>query len=76
LCFALLYFPRTSRTVTNMPFRLLDNLDNLNQYNWSRSVHSFLVEGFNRAYHTLRQDQNTSANFDFVWLVFVKLMIN
>jgi len=61
LCFALLYFPRTSRTVTNMPFTLLDNLDNLNQYNWSRSVHSFLVEGFNRAYHTLRQDQNTSA---------------
>jgi len=61
LCFALLYFPRTSRTVTNMPFRLLDNLDNLNQYNWSRSVHSFLVEGFNRAYHTLRQDQNTST---------------
>ncbi|QCE06925.1 sentrin-specific protease 1 [Vigna unguiculata] len=52
---------RTSRTVTNMPFRLLDNLDNLNQYNWSRSVHSFLVEGFNRAYHTLREDQNTSA---------------
>ncbi|QCD89232.1 hypothetical protein DEO72_LG4g174 [Vigna unguiculata] len=52
---------RTSRTVTNMPFRLLDNLDNLNQYNWSRSVHSFLVEGFNRAYHTLRQDQNTST---------------
>ncbi|XP_027905668.1 uncharacterized protein LOC114165206 [Vigna unguiculata] len=44
-----------------MPFRLLDNLDNLNQYNWSRSVHSFLVEGFNRAYHTLREDQNTSA---------------
>ncbi|QCE05806.1 sentrin-specific protease 1 [Vigna unguiculata] len=52
---------RTSRTVTNMPFRLLDNLDNLYQYNWSRSVHSFLVEGFNRAYHTLRQDQNTSG---------------
>ncbi|QCD93355.1 hypothetical protein DEO72_LG5g1430 [Vigna unguiculata] len=52
---------RTSRTVTNMPFRLLDNLDNLNQYNWSRSVHRFLVEGFNRGYHTLRQDQNTSA---------------
>ncbi|QCE11349.1 sentrin-specific protease 1 [Vigna unguiculata] len=52
---------RTSRTVTNMPFRLLDNLDNLYQYNWSRSVHSFLVESFNRAYHTLRQDQNTSA---------------
>ena len=61
LCFALLYFSRTSRTVTNMPFRLLDNLDNLNQYNWSRSVHRFLVEGFNRGYHTLRQDQNTSA---------------
>jgi len=61
LCFALLYFPRTSRTVTNMSFRLLDNLDNLNEYNWSRSVHSFLVEGFNCAYHTIRQDQNMSA---------------
>jgi len=35
LYFALLYFPRTSRTMTNMPFRLLDNFDNLNQYNWA-----------------------------------------
>jgi len=29
LCFCVFYFPRKSRTITNMSFKILDNIDNL-----------------------------------------------
>ena len=32
VCLVVLFFPRTSRTLTNLPFRLLDNLDNMRKY--------------------------------------------
>ena len=38
LCFTVFYFPRTSRIVSNMPFKVLDNLDNLSDYNWAESI--------------------------------------
>ena len=48
LYFPVFYFPRTSKTVTNMPFKVLDNLDNLSDYNWAELVHSFLISALNR----------------------------
>jgi len=33
LCFVVLYFPRNSKFVCNMSFRILDNLDTLVNYN-------------------------------------------
>jgi len=41
LCFVVLFFPRTSRSLTNLPFRLLDNLDILRRYRRASLVHSF-----------------------------------
>ena len=43
VCFAVLYFPRNSRTICNIPCSVLDNLDTLSNYNWAKVVHSYLV---------------------------------
>jgi len=61
LCLSVFYFPRTSRAVTNMPFKILDNLDNLSDYNWADSVHNFLIGGLNRACKVLRENQNSCS---------------
>jgi len=50
LCFVVFYFPRNSKSVCNMPFRVLENLDSLVNYNWARAVHKFLVNGLSRAH--------------------------
>ena len=63
LCLAVLYFPRTSRTVTNMPFRLLDNLDKLNEYRWASYVHEFLICSLSRSSKVLRENQNNHTIF-------------
>ncbi|XP_027912560.1 uncharacterized protein LOC114172019 [Vigna unguiculata] len=61
LCFSVFYFPRTSRTVNNMPFKILDNLDNLSDFNWADSVHTFLIGGMNRGRKVLLENQNSSS---------------
>ncbi|QCE09463.1 Aminotransferase-like [Vigna unguiculata] len=61
LCFTVFYFPRTSRTVTNMPFKVLDNVDNLSEYNWAESVHSFLISALNRGCKVVREKINTRS---------------
>jgi len=60
LCFSVFYFPRTSRIVNNMPFKILDNLDNLSDFNWVDSVHTFLICGMNRGRKVLLENQNSS----------------
>ncbi|QCE03582.1 Ulp1 protease family [Vigna unguiculata] len=59
--FTVFYFPRTSRTVTNMPFKVLDNLDNLSDYNWAESVHSFFISTLNRGCKVVREKINTRS---------------
>ncbi|QCD85952.1 hypothetical protein DEO72_LG3g473 [Vigna unguiculata] len=51
----------TSRTVNNMPFKILDNLDNLSDFNWADSVHTFLIGGMNRGRKVLLENQNSSS---------------
>jgi len=38
-----------------MLYKILDNLDNLNQYNWVNSVYSFLVGVLNRGCKIVRK---------------------
>jgi len=40
---AVIYFPRTSRTISSFSFILLDNLESLHLWNWGKAVHSYLV---------------------------------
>ncbi|QCE00339.1 hypothetical protein DEO72_LG7g1629 [Vigna unguiculata] len=41
-----------------MPLKILDNVENLSEYNWTNSVHGFLVSGLNRGCKVVRQKQN------------------
>ncbi|QCE11570.1 hypothetical protein DEO72_LG10g2803 [Vigna unguiculata] len=52
---------RTSRIVNNMPFKILDNLNNLSDFNWADSVHTFLIGGMNRGHKVLLENQNSSS---------------
>ena len=61
LFFSVFYFPRTSRTVSNMPFKDLDNLDNLSDYNWVESFHSFFISALNRGCKVVREKINTRS---------------
>ena len=61
LYFPVFYFPRTSKTVTNMPFKVLDNLDNLSDYNWAESVHSFFISALNCGCKVVREKINTRS---------------
>lgn len=58
LSFCVFYFPRISRIIMNMPLKILDNVENLSEYNWTNSVHGFLVSGLNRGCKVVRQKQN------------------
>ncbi|QCE14538.1 hypothetical protein DEO72_LG11g1540 [Vigna unguiculata] len=51
----------TSRTVSNMPFKDLDNLDNLSDYNWVESFHSFFISALNRGCKVVREKINTRS---------------
>ena len=63
LCFAVLFFPRTSRSLTNLPFRLLDNLDTLRKYRWASHVHSFFISSLNRSSTVYREKSNEHTIF-------------
>jgi len=57
VCFAVLYFPRNSRTISNISFSVLDNIDRLSTYNWSKAVHTYLVKSLSRAFLALGQTE-------------------
>ncbi|XP_027922562.1 uncharacterized protein LOC114180443 [Vigna unguiculata] len=57
VCFAVLYFPRNSRTICNIPFSVLDNIDRLSTYNWGKAVHTYLVKSLSRAFLALGQTE-------------------
>jgi len=44
LAFGTFYFPRSSITIKAFPFHLLQNVHNLNMYNWGAVVHNFLIQ--------------------------------
>ncbi|KOM41448.1 hypothetical protein LR48_Vigan04g164600 [Vigna angularis] len=44
-----------SKAVSNMPFTVLDNIDNLYQYNWTKAVHTFVVNSLGNASRMIRQ---------------------
>jgi len=55
------YFPRSSITMNALPFHLLQNVHNLNMYNWGAAVHNFLIQSLNRAAVLYNQQHNTVA---------------
>jgi len=55
VCFVVLYFPRNSKIVSNILCSVLDNIDELSNYNWDKVVHSYLVKSLSRAFFTLGQ---------------------
>ena len=61
LAFCTFYFPRSSRTITTVPFACLDNLDNLYIYNWGAVVYGFLVQSLNRASELYNHQKNNVA---------------
>ena len=61
LCFCVFYFCKTSKTISNMPSKILDNLDNLSDYNWAECVHTFFIGGLNCGCNVIREKQNSSS---------------
>ncbi|QCD99864.1 hypothetical protein DEO72_LG7g1151 [Vigna unguiculata] len=55
VCFAVLYFSRNSKTISNIPCSVLDDIDGLSNYNWGKAVHSFLVKSLSRRILALGQ---------------------
>jgi len=55
VCFVVLYFPRNSKTISNIPCSVLDDIDGLSNYNWGKAVHSFLVKSLSRGFLALGQ---------------------
>ena len=55
VCFVVFYFPRNSKTISNIPCSVLDDIDGLSNYNWGKTVHSFLVKSLSRAFLALGQ---------------------
>jgi len=75
LCFVVLYFLRTFRTVTNLPFRLLDNLDNLTKYWWVSYVHNFLIASLNRSSIVYKERANDHTIFVSSLVVVVQVYV-
>jgi len=44
-----------------MSFKILDNLDNLNDFNLADSIHTFFIGGMNRGRKVLLENQNSSS---------------
>ncbi|KOM32215.1 hypothetical protein LR48_Vigan01g177100 [Vigna angularis] len=44
-----------SKAVSNMHFTVLDNIDNLYEYNWAKAVHTFVVNSLGNASRKIRQ---------------------
>jgi len=55
VCFAVFYFPRNSKTISNIPCSVLDHIDGLSNYNWGKAVHSFLVKSLSCGFLALGQ---------------------
>jgi len=51
--FVVLYFPRKSKSISNSPGSVIDNLDRLSKYDWAKSVHSYLAKSFSHAFLAL-----------------------
>ncbi|XP_052735528.1 uncharacterized protein LOC128197514 [Vigna angularis] len=49
LGFGAFYFPRNSNVINSVPFSKLDNINDLNIYNWGDAVHGLIVSSLNRA---------------------------
>ncbi|XP_017438124.1 uncharacterized protein LOC108344169 [Vigna angularis] len=47
--FGAFYFPRNSNVINSVPFSKLDNINDLNIYNWGDDVHGLIVSSLNRA---------------------------
>jgi len=75
LCFAVLFFPRMSRSLKNLPFRLLDNLDTLRKYRWASHVHNFLISSSNRSSTVYREKSNEHTIFVSCSVVVVQVHI-
>ncbi|WVZ04468.1 hypothetical protein V8G54_025274 [Vigna mungo] len=41
--------------VSNMPFKVLDDIDSLNQYDWAKAVHTYLINSLSKEAMILRQ---------------------
>jgi len=76
LCFVFLFFPRTSRSLTNLPSRLLDNLDTLRRYQWASHVHDFLISSLNRSSTVYREKTNDHTIFVFGLVTVVQVHIS
>ncbi|QCD92948.1 hypothetical protein DEO72_LG5g1017 [Vigna unguiculata] len=72
VCFAVLYFPRNSRTICNIPFSVLDNIDRLSTYNWGKAVHTYLVKSLSRAFLALGQTKICLSGSTIVLQIFLK----
>ncbi|KAG2384618.1 uncharacterized protein HKW66_Vig0117090 [Vigna angularis] len=44
-----------SKAVSNMSFTVLDNIDNLYEYNWAKAVHTFVINSLGNASRKIRQ---------------------
>ena len=51
----MLYFPRNSKTISNISCSVLDDIDGLSNYNWGKVVHSFLVKSLSHGFVALGQ---------------------
>jgi len=56
-CFVVLYFPRNSKTISNIPCSILDDIDRLSNYNWGKAVYNYLVKSLSREFLALRQTE-------------------
>jgi len=74
VCLAVLFFPRTSRTLTNLLFKLLDNLDNLGNYWWASYVHKFLIASLNWSSTMYREKANQPTNLCSVQSLWFRYM--
>ena len=57
VCFVVLYFPTNSKTISNIPCSVLDDIDGLSNYNWGKAVHSYLVKILSRDFLALGQTE-------------------
>jgi len=55
VCFVVLYFPRNSKTISNIPCSVLDDIDGLSNYNRGKAVHSYLVKSLICGFLALEQ---------------------
>ena len=52
------FLPRTSRTFSSFPFKVLDNLDALDGYNWGGAVYELIVSSLTRSSEVYNNQMN------------------